>query len=271
MRHGEDEVLAVVRDISDRMWAERTTAFEARVLGLVAAGGAPVEVYSAIVDGLEALMPGAKGSIVELHDRRLHVAVAPSLPDSYNAAVEGLEIGPSVGSCGTAAYFGRTVVVREIGTSPLWAPRRDMVLGVGLQACWSVPIRHSDGYVLGTCAVYYGEPREPEPAELALAERAAAMAGIVLERASRIEALRRSQEQLETINRNVKEGLFRTDPVGALLYGNPSLARMFGFESPEAMIGFRMDSAVVDPERNARLQAPRASRARLAEEFEAAG
>ena len=254
VRHGEDEVLAVVRDISDRKWTERTTALEARVLGLVAAGRAPVEVYAAIVEGLEELLPGAMGTIIELDGRLMRIAVGRSLPAAYNAIVEGMEIGPSVGSCGTAAHFGRTVVVQDIATSPLWAPWRDTVLGFGLRACWSVPIRGASGAVLGTCAVYHGEPREPRLRELELAERAAAMAGIALERARRIEALRRSQDLLESINRNVQEGLFRTSPEGALLYGNLALARMFGFESPEAMLGYRLDSTVVDQERNAALQ-----------------
>ncbi|MBI5168504.1 MAG: PAS domain S-box protein [Candidatus Eisenbacteria bacterium] len=252
--HGDDEVLAVVRDISSRKWAERTIAFEAAVLEWVAEGRPPGEVYAAIVAGLEHLLPGAMCSIIELDGTRLHVATAPSLPAAYNAAVEGVEIGPEVGSCGTAAYHGKTVVVREIATSPLWAPWKDLAHGFGLAACWSVPIRGAAGTVLGTCAVYHSEPREPEPQELALAERAGALAGIALERASRIEALRRSQDLLEAVNRNVKEGLFRTDPEGVLVYANLGLARLFGFESPEQMLGFRLGTTVVDPERRVQLR-----------------
>ncbi|MCC6650338.1 MAG: MASE1 domain-containing protein, partial [Candidatus Eisenbacteria bacterium] len=247
--HGTDEVLVVVRDITDRKWAEGTMVFEARVLELVAAGRSPAEVFEAIVRGIEALTPGGRCSIIVLDGRHMHVAMAPSLPGGFNAAVEGLEIGPMVGSCGAAASTGRVVVVRDIGTSPLWAPYRDLVLGFGLHACWSVPIRDSNGAVLGTFAVYYGEPREPDARDLQLAERAGALAGIVLEREQRSGALRRSEDLLASINRNVKEGIFRSSREGRALYANLALARMFGFETPEELLGFSFADAVADPER----------------------
>jgi PAS domain S-box-containing protein len=235
--HGRSEALAVVRDITERKWAEGTMAFEARVLGRVATGRATTDVLAEIVEGIERLAPGGMCSIVVLEGKRMHVAMAPSLPAEYNAAIEGVEIGPTVGSCGAAASLGRTVVVRDIASDPLWAPYRHLALPHGLRACWSVPIRDSDGAVLGTFAAYYREPREPEPRELVLAERAGVLAGIVLERGRRIEALRRSEDLLASINRNVKEGLFRASPELRILYSNLALAQMFGHDSPEDMLG----------------------------------
>ena len=75
----------------------------------------------------------------ETGTRLLHGA-APSLPAHYNAAIHGVEIGPSVGSCGTAAHLRRQVIVEDIDTDPLWADFRQLALGAGLRACWSTPI-----------------------------------------------------------------------------------------------------------------------------------
>jgi PAS domain S-box-containing protein len=247
--YGPDETLAVVRDITERKWSEGTMALEARVLERVATGRPPAEVFEAIVRGIERLTPGARCSIIVLEGRRMHVAMAPSLPDSFNASVERLEVGPMVGSCGTAAWTGRTTVVRDIATDPLWVPYRDAALPLGLRACWSVPIRDSAGIVVGTFAVYYGEPRAPEPRELALAERAGALAGVVLEREHRSDALRRSEELLASINRNVSEGLFRASADLRLVYANLALARMFGFEAPADVIGRPLREAFAEPER----------------------
>jgi GAF domain-containing protein len=210
-------------------------------------------VFAEIAAGMERLSPGGSCSIVVLDGARMHVAMAPSLPEAYNAAVEGAEIGPTVGSCGSAASLGRTVVVRDIASDPLWTPYRHLALPHGLLACWSVPIRDSDGAVLGTCSVYYGEPREPEPQELALAERAGALAGIVLERERHGEALRRSEDLLASINRNVKEGVFRAAPDLLVLYSNLALARMFGHDSPEEMLGRVLGDAIEDKDRLAQL------------------
>ena len=112
---------------------------------------------------------------------RLSHAAAPSLPDRYVEAIDGLLTGPSVGSCGTAAYTRETVVVTDIATDPRWTEYRDIALLDGLRACWSTPVRGSDGGVLGTLALYYRSARAPSEAELRLIENSALIAGITIE------------------------------------------------------------------------------------------
>ena len=55
---------------------------------------------------------------------RLRLGSGPRLPADYNAAIDGVAIGPTVGSCGTAAYRGETVIVSDIAIDPLWADYR---------------------------------------------------------------------------------------------------------------------------------------------------
>jgi len=86
--------------------------------------------------------------------KHLTHGAAPSLPKEYRDAINGSEIGPEAGSCGTAAYFGKPVYVTDIATDPLWAAYRDYALPHGLRSCWSTPIRNADGEVMGTFAVY---------------------------------------------------------------------------------------------------------------------
>lgn len=81
---------------------------------------------------------------------------APSLPEEYCRAIDGIEIGPSQGSCGTAAHYRRTVVVDDIQQNALWTNFKDLAGKHGLRACWSTPIVSSDGNsVLGTFALYH--------------------------------------------------------------------------------------------------------------------
>jgi diguanylate cyclase (GGDEF)-like protein len=112
----------------------------------------------------------------------LRHGAAPSLPATYTHAIDGTLIGPNVGSCGTAAYFGTPIVVADIATDPLWKDYKELALSHGLQACWSVPIISTKGIVLGTTAVYYPNPRTPSYEEMDLIERAAHVAGIAIER-----------------------------------------------------------------------------------------
>jgi GAF domain-containing protein len=102
--------------------------------------------------------------------KRLTHGAAPSLPQSYREAIDGSEIGPKAGSCGTAAYLGRPVYVTDIATDPLWAEYRDLALPHGLRSCWSTPIRHADGSVMGTFAIYHRNLSGPTRDELGAIE-----------------------------------------------------------------------------------------------------
>lgn len=107
-------------------------------------------------------------SILLLDDdgKRLRHGAAPSLPGSYCDAIDGIEIGPEVGSCGTAAFSGHPVYVTDIASDPLWVDFRDLALQHGLRACWSTPIRSEVGAMLGTFAIYHLTPRSPTTCEV---------------------------------------------------------------------------------------------------------
>jgi GAF domain-containing protein len=122
-------------------------------------------------------------SILVLDGKNLRDGAAPHLPVRYRAAVDGIEIGPNMGSCGTAAFCGHPIYVSDIANDPLWAPWTEiagMALEAGLRACWSVPIM-SGGRVLGTFAIYHRERRIPTAPERNLIAEAAVSAAALLE------------------------------------------------------------------------------------------
>ena len=155
-----------------------------RTMTLMAAGDQLGVVLDAIVRSVEADAPGALCSILLLDTsgRRLTLGAGPSLPDHYNAAVEGIEIGPDVGSCGTAAFHNRAVVVEDIETDPLWVNFRPAAAAAGLRACWSQPIRRASGAVVGTFAIYHRQVCAPSAKDVAFIESAAELAAIAIER-----------------------------------------------------------------------------------------
>ncbi|MHC4142668.1 MAG: GAF domain-containing protein, partial [Planctomycetota bacterium] len=140
------------------------------------------------------------GSILLLDEEKERLrrhGAAPSLPDFYNEAVDGLEIGPGVGSCGTAAYTGGRVIVEDVMTHPHWAPFREVAQRAGLRACWSEPIVSSTNEVLGTFAMYYSEPRGPDQADLDIIRSAASLAGIAIEHT-------RAQAEIEATHQRLR-------------------------------------------------------------------
>ena len=158
---------------------------ERRMLELVA-GGAPLsEVLNTLTQAIERISPESLCTVMlldEEHRRRLLMASGPSLPPAYLAAANGLEIGPDVGACGSAAYRNETIIVEDIGTDYRFASARDFVISHGLQSCWSQPVRDSRGTVLGTFATYRRQPSRPRPEELRMARVAAQLAGNAIER-----------------------------------------------------------------------------------------
>src|SRR3990170_6757607 len=160
-------------------------AGEKRVLEAIA-GGAPVpDVLDTIIQVVEERSDGMICSFLLVDRDGVHLrhGAAPSLPEGYVSAIDGVVIGPSVGSCGTAAYRKELVIVTDVASDPLWTEYRDLAMSHGLRACWSTPILASNREVLGTFAMYYREPRSPGPQDLKLLETATRMASIAIERA----------------------------------------------------------------------------------------
>jgi GAF domain-containing protein len=100
-------------------------------------------------------------SLLDEDGLHLRYGVAADLPEAYRAATDGICIGPSVGSCGTAAYLRQPVFVSDIASDPRWEKFKHVAIQNGLRAAWSTPMMSHDGKVLGTFCMYYGEVRHP--------------------------------------------------------------------------------------------------------------
>src|SRR3989442_12511217 len=116
---------------------------------------------------------------------------APRLPQRSLDAIDGVAIGPTEGSCITAAYRAAPVIVSDIAADPLWAAYRHLPLAHGLRACWSTPILSAEGTVLGTFAMYYREPRSPSPHDLSVLAQVAAGAAVAIKQKQAEASLRR--------------------------------------------------------------------------------
>ena len=153
------------------------------------------EILEGMVLIIEDERPGMKCSVLLLDESGSHVSVGagPSLPDDYNSAVEGLKIGPGVGSCGTASYWNERVIVEDIQNDVLWRDLKEYAANARVRSCWSHPITSKNGRVLGATALYSPEPRVPTQPELDGLATAARMFGLTIERAHAEETLKTSE------------------------------------------------------------------------------
>lgn len=200
-----------LEDVSAQVRARALQEAEQRVLEQIASGAPLGEVLTSLVRAIEALAPPAIASIVLLDETRTRIrhGAAPELPDEYNRAIDGSPIGPRAGSCGTAAFERRTVFVTDIDADPLWEDYRELARRFGLRACWSQPILASDGRVLGTFALYYREPREPDERHRELIARATHVAGIAIQRKEIDDQLRALSARADAVREEERTAVAR--------------------------------------------------------------
>ncbi|WP_194828062.1 GAF domain-containing protein [Nocardia sp. XZ_19_231] len=165
--------------------AHRLMAEQRALVEQIARQAPLAEVLDGMARAIEDLAPEQVLVSVLLADpdrRHLRHGAAPSLPDFYNEAIDGIATGEGVGSCGTAAHRREPVIVTDIGTDPFWDDFRELAGRAQLAACWSTPILARDSTLLGTFAMYHRSPRAPQDSDLALARVFADTAALAIER-----------------------------------------------------------------------------------------
>lgn len=196
---GSDMVTVCLVDLGAIAFAQALSDGENELLQMVATGQPLAAVLGRLTALIEAQFDGMFCSVMLLDADgvRMHPGAGPRMPSSYLALLDNLAIGPAVGSCGTAMFEDRTVIVDDIATDPLWAPYKDLVAPHGFKACWSEPIHAASQGVIGSFAMYYREQRRPGPDELTALRVASNLAGIAIDQARRDEERRRAAEWLE--------------------------------------------------------------------------
>lgn len=170
-------------------------------------------IFKTLIEFFEEQNPNTICSILFLdkNKKRFEKVYAPHLPDFYNQALPHLDIGESAGSCGTAAYTGKRVVVVDIQNDPLWVPYRDMAKAANLAACWSQPIKAQNGEILGTFAIYYVEPRPPLERDIKTIEQAAHLVSIILKYFENRSFAQKAQERISLIYESSIDAMWLID------------------------------------------------------------
>eukprot|EP01022_Parablepharisma_sp_SALTPOND_P036541 TRINITY_DN997_c0_g7_i2.p1 TRINITY_DN997_c0_g7~~TRINITY_DN997_c0_g7_i2.p1 ORF type:complete len:999 (-),score=421.32 TRINITY_DN997_c0_g7_i2:2184-5180(-) len=154
-----------------------------RVLNAMARDSSLAEQMNLLCEEVERVAPEVIASILRVDEQgRLHTLAGPSLPEAYTRAIEGVQMGPLVGSCGTAAFTGETVIVEDIEHDPHWADYKTLALPHELRACWSTPVKSANGKVIGTFAFYYRQPRQPSAFHHLLVDAGLHLCALAIER-----------------------------------------------------------------------------------------
>jgi diguanylate cyclase (GGDEF)-like protein/PAS domain S-box-containing protein len=231
--HGLEYNCAIIRPMVDKQRAEKREQIKNQVLDLVAHNAPLKEILAYLVRGVEEENPERLCSIHLLDSSKqfLRNYAAPSLPAGYSEAIENLKIGPNVGSCGTAAFEGKPVIVENIQTDSRWQGYQALAAQYNLASCWSVPIIVDHNDVAGTFAIYHRFPLAPAQADIEQLEYLSNLARIAIERHRTAEELRLS----DSIFKNTSEAMLVLDINGMIIATNPAFTKISGYQSSEVI------------------------------------
>ncbi|UAK26088.1 EAL domain-containing protein [Sphingomonas nostoxanthinifaciens] len=154
----------------------------------IATGEPLTDTLDLLCRQVERLLDDVRCTVVMIEDDKIRPLAAPAMPPFYAEAINGVPVGPCAGSCGTAAWTRHPVVVTDIATDPLWDGFRELVLPLGLRACWSSPIVDNHGVSIGCFAFYYREPRGPTLLERSVVDACLHLCMIAIDRARSVAA-----------------------------------------------------------------------------------
>jgi signal transduction histidine kinase/PAS domain-containing protein len=197
---GRYALRGTVMDITPRKRQEQAAERERGILHQIASGAPRTGVFTELCAHLAQQCQGARVSLLLLNETgtALRHTAAPSLPEEFTSAIDGMPVREDSGPCGTAAASSLRVVIEDMHSDPRVGRYRGLAESFGLRACTSTPIIAGTGQVLGTFALYWREVHAPSEAETEAVQKAAYLASIYLDR-------ERSEQEVHQLNTELEE------------------------------------------------------------------
>lgn len=233
-------------DITHLMLYEAYLEDQRDILGMISTNQPLAEIFNAICHMAETRDPTGLCSIllVDKTQQSLRLGAAPSLPQTYSQAIDGIAIGPSAGSCGTAVYRQQLVIVEDIAQDPLWQDYRASAQAHGLHACWSIPLRSNQGYALGSLAIYHHKVMTPSDEQLQLLANAAQLTSIAIEREQDRQHLQTSEQRFRSLFSFSPNAVASLDLTGQFESLNHAAGELFG--SGKELLGKQLSDCILD-------------------------
>lgn len=245
----------VMMDITKAKQLEVLEHLEKEVLQQIAEPGSDIDrVLPFYVAGLERIFPPMQCSVLRIMNNIAYNWASPSLPPEYVKAINGITIGPQAGSCGTAAYLRRRVIVSDIEYDDKWAAWKDLALSFGLRACWSEPVIGTDGHVMATFAIYYQSVKTPDAQELDIIARSASLLRVIIENKLYAATVTEMNDMAVQAQELANFGTWQWDFKDSVPRWSDTLCKIFGVDAATFRPSYDNYLAMVHPDDRARVR-----------------
>lgn len=250
-------MIGSMQDITDRKYKEQVLSLERRIFVLSSDPDINLHfIVQSLLKGLEEIHEDAYTSVLLLKDDDIVESfAAPRLPDAYYEKLNGIKIGPNDGSCGAAMWRKQTVIVSDIDNDPLWENYKHLTQLFQLKACWSLPIIHSSGKVMGSFAIYYKTVKSPSSNEVNTFDRIRNILRILMEHHWSLNEIKIANERFDAIMRATHDLIWDWDLETNFIYRDESgLQKVYGVKSNKAIENTSQWLTRIHPEDMERVQ-----------------
>lgn len=236
IRNGEGEAIKMIgamEDISEKKYADSMLALERKVFKLNARNNTSLqEVVDNLLKGIEDLYPSMYTSVLLLESNQTIKSFGgPRLPPEFKESINGRQVGPSEGSCGSAMFLKKTIIVTDIATDRLWKKFKDFALSFDFKACWSMPVLDRNGIVMGSIAVYHKEIKEPTPKELHTIERFRDLLRILMENHLSLDKIKAANSRFDSVIQATHDLIWDWDlETGSFYRDKTGMKKVYGVE-----------------------------------------
>lgn len=233
----------IILDISQRKLSETIIDCRNQVLEALASGETLNEILTRLVKSTEKILPEAISFVMLLDEEKKHLvhAISPHLPDFYKKAIEGLPIGEGIGSCSTAVYTGKRVVVEDIMEHPYWEDLKEVAARAGFRASCCEPLISSNNEVFGTFGMYFREPHKPTKEEIDILKASANLAAIAINNKMVLDNALESERKLKIILNNVNDQIYISELNGKTIAVNQAVVDTLGYSREEMLSSYPSD------------------------------
>ena len=223
------------KQIFEREKVEQKLTNENAILELIANNKPIKEVFNHIINNYEASRPEFYVSISLLEDDGIHLKFisGPSLPKAYAKDIKRLAIGKSVGSCGTAAFTKKPIIVSDISADKLWVHYKDLALSHNLKSCWSIPILSEEKTVFGTFAIYSNAIKSPSLENIRELNSAVNLAKIAIVKSNILEEIKIREESYRALVNQASDAILTYTFDGKIHDFNRATHIILGYTSKE--------------------------------------
>lgn len=231
----EQKNLDLENEVAERIKAQKALVSENEVLDLIAKNTPLKKIFDHIILNYESIHPEYMGSISILQKDGIHLDLvsAPSMPKTYNSAIKRSVIGKQAGSCGTAAFLKKNVIVSDISKDKLWADYKDIALQHNLKSCWSIPIYSENKEVLGTFAIYCNDIKTPSKSDIQELNSAVQLAKIAIVKYNIMAEVKKREESYKSLVDQASDAIITYSLDGTIYDFNKAASSSLGYTKDE--------------------------------------